>query len=387
MLSFALGLALLCAPQDDAPRLRATLPNGATVLVERMPKAKTISVQLFLSFRGFPETPETHGRRHLLEHLILKGRDGTLARRLETKGMFLDADTFRDAMRIQIDGPSSELATALGAVSEILQGARFDAATLVKETGVLAQEIALSDDARRLSIASWLKGFGDQGLDPLGSAEGLAKADPPALEDLQKRLLSGSRIFLVAAGPIHLESALKQASDAVRGVAKGDPLGVVHRAAAKPGNVQVDACHGEARAAPVGGYSDPQTAWALAAALAVASENQPAFVTYTPSLEPGLILVGRSGDVGLGSKIDTIRPGEEALFFSVGKRLARRWVERYLSEPFGTAFLRGYLLAQASFARPEDLLENIDSMTLAEFQRGYALFREGNAVCASGRGR
>src|SRR5688500_3617518 len=95
-------LLLAAATQDESPRLRTVLPNGAIILAERMPSAPTVSVQLFASSKRVPETAETHGRRHLLEHILAKGPKKNLDTRLESSGAFLEAFTHRDAMQLGV---------------------------------------------------------------------------------------------------------------------------------------------------------------------------------------------------------------------------------------------------------------------------------------------
>src|SRR5688500_7954220 len=98
MLSLLAPLCLLQVPIQQPPRLRTVLPSGAIVLVERMPAATSLSVQLFASARAVPESKQTHGWRHLLEHLVARGPKGDIDARLESQGAFMRARTLRDAM-------------------------------------------------------------------------------------------------------------------------------------------------------------------------------------------------------------------------------------------------------------------------------------------------
>src|SRR5665213_4422706 len=98
MLSLFACILATQAQVDQHPRLRTILPNGAAILVERVPGAKDLSVDLFAASRGTEESPISNGLRHLLEHLIAKGPNGDIDRRLETAGAFLSAETSRDTM-------------------------------------------------------------------------------------------------------------------------------------------------------------------------------------------------------------------------------------------------------------------------------------------------
>src|SRR4051812_48412530 len=82
--------------QEEPPRLRTIFKNGAVLLVENLPQAKYVSVQLFASDKHLPDTPETHGYRHLLEHLALKGPKRDLDLQMERQGVFFLGRTLRD---------------------------------------------------------------------------------------------------------------------------------------------------------------------------------------------------------------------------------------------------------------------------------------------------
>src|SRR5437763_1308721 len=96
---FAAGLSLLSS-QVQPPRLRTVLPNQATILVEPVANAHMISLQLWASSRGVEERAETHGLRHLLEHILALGPKRDIDQRLESVGGSLRAKTFRDATQI-----------------------------------------------------------------------------------------------------------------------------------------------------------------------------------------------------------------------------------------------------------------------------------------------
>ena len=81
----------------ESPLNRTILGNEAVVLTESFPKSPTVSVQLFVSASATPDTPETHGWRHLIEHLAAPGRNRDLDRRIESAGGFLSEIPLREA--------------------------------------------------------------------------------------------------------------------------------------------------------------------------------------------------------------------------------------------------------------------------------------------------
>lgn len=372
-------------PQQESPRLRTALPNGALILVERMPEAKALSIQLFASSRRVPETTGTHGRRHLLEHLLALGPKRSLDQRLESNGSFLFARTYRDATQFEIAGASGQLDLALDAVAAVLQPLKVTQAEIDRELNVLAQEFGLLSDPSRLSSAAWKAGYGDDGLDPIGSLEGMA-ATPQALAEVQRLHFAPDGLVLVISGPISIEQATAKAKKLLSGLKPlPDKPSLLRRGEGKPGRSEVPGAYGESRAALVKDYKDPNTAGALAAALAVASQFDQFFVTYTPSIQNGLVLVGRTDEnSGLGLWIDAQTPAQLAALFPVGKMLARAWIERQLKTPAGSAYLRGLLLVQGEAHKPELMLDAIEGLTQEGFLAAMGRLGKDRSVIAVG---
>lgn len=380
MLSFAAGLALLFSPPQQPPRLRTLLDNGAVVLVEPVPSA-TISVQLFASSKYAPETAASHGYRHLLEHLIARG-DGTLDRRLESQGCFLIARTLRDAMQIEVTVGPNQLNVALDALREVLRKPTITQEGIDHELRVMRDELAMQDDAALLASSAWETAYGEGGLDPLGTFDSMYRATPEKLSDVFERQFAGDGLALVVTGPVDLDATTKIASALIATRAKGRAATAPPERVGKPGRGFAPAI-GEARGAIVPSLNTPKTAAALAAALAIAVQVPSCFVTYTPSIRPGIVTLGRT-DYGddLGSFIEAYKP--DASEMARGKALARAWVLRQLETPSGSGFLRGLLLCQDPGSRPEQLLKQIDDLSLAEFQIGASLFSPGRAAIAVG---
>ncbi|MFY9233371.1 MAG: insulinase family protein [Fimbriimonadaceae bacterium] len=371
--------------QQESPRLRTALPNGAIILVERMPEAKTLSVQLFASSRRVPESTSTHGKRHLLEHILALGPKRSLDQRLESNGSFLWARTYRDATQFEISGPPGQLDLALDAVNAVLQPLKVTQPEIDRELKVLAQEFGLLSDPSRLSSAAWKAGYGDEGLDPIGSLDGMASS-PEDLAETQKLHFAPDGLVLVISGPVSIDQASSKAKKVLAGLKPlPDKSIFMRRGEGKAARGEAVGAFGEARGALVKDYKDPMTAASLAAALAVASQFDQSFVTYTPSIQNGLILVGRTDEnSGLGLWIEAQTPAQLAELYPVGKSLARSWVERQLKTPAGSAYLRGLLLVQGEAHRPELMLDAINGLTQAAFLSAMDRLGKDRSVIAVG---
>lgn len=381
LLAIALAQQGPLPPIPQPPRLRTILPNGATILVIRRPGAQAVWVRLLLAARGGEDTPATHGRRHLLEHLVAVGTDGTLDRRLETEGAILRAQTLRDATEIAVDAPANKLDLALSAIGEMLRLRPLKTEDVAREAGILRQEAALQEIPTRLSSAAWRVAYGDKGLDPFGDLTAIRAATPAAIAALHQTLTAGPNLVLVVSGDVDLDKATAKATAILRAAPKIERPWTT-RGEAKPGRDDSVQGYSEARALPVPAYDDVRTVAALAAALAYASEVPGTFVAYTPSGRPGMVVVGRSGESeGLGTYIDRADP---ASLYERAQLLVRRWLRRQMDDPGSDASLRGLLLAQSTGYSPDAMQEAIDKMTFSDFKAAFDAFRGDRAITVTG---
>lgn len=381
MLALALSIALI--PKQDAPRQRTICRNGAAIVVERMADEPMISVQLWASSRSVPESAKTHGWRHLLEHLVARG-SGDLDRRLEKSGGYLRARTFRDAMQFEISVGPKNLDLAISALSEIMRPLRATQEDIDREIAIFTQEFATYDDAAKLSAGAWFAAYGEGGLDPFGKEDTIKLATPESLRDLQRKHFYPENLVVAIAGDVDIKKATEAATvlvgmkqGATRAADSSRPLG-------SPGRIEIDG-FGEGRAALVSAYDRPQTVGSLAFALAIGSTIEGGFVTYTPSIQRGVMMLGQTEkQSGIGLRIDAVAAQEWPQLFAVGKILARQWVNRYMTSASGVAYIRGLLMVQGLASRPEAMLTAIHALTLSEFKEAALAFSKDRAVTVVG---
>jgi hypothetical protein len=365
---FLAACALLAAetpaPQD-APRLRTLLASGSVVSVERIPHAKLVSVQLIASARGVAPTAATHGWRHLLEHLVLKGPSKDLPARLEAQGVFLTAETYRDFTRFSLEAAPERLPQAAEALRELLRPLQTSPEEISLEARILEEELALLPRSARLSRELWEAAFGPEGLDLVGSAEAISKATPKELENLRRRHFAAQNLVVAIAGNVSLEEATRLATAILP--AEKDPFEPEAIRRAPLSGVELNSFEAKAAVAPR--WADPRSAALLAAALALASEKGGCFVTYTPSVAPGLVILGpEKPNAGLSAWLAELRPHQVDGLFGRGRSLAEAWLSNRLESATEAAFLRGALYAQSAGATPEEFLENVRTLTLEEFR-------------------
>jgi len=381
MLAFLACLAATQVPIDQPPRLRTILNNGAAILVEKAPTAKTLSVELFASSRGTEETPTTNGLRHLLEHLIARGPKGDLDVKLETASGFLEAETLRDAMEFKITVPSGQLPLALQIVEQLMQMPAVTTDTIKHEGQIIEQEAALRDDSSKFSAAAWTQAYGDKGMDVMGNPDVIRNATPTMLEKIHRTQFSGPNLAITVVGDIDLDAATKACSNIL---SKAPSLILAKSVRSKGmGGDAVAQAVGEGRALPLNGWRSPETAARIAAAFALASEADDSFIICTPAAGQGLVLFGRLGvRSGLAATIAKAKAPE---LFNRGRALARAWILGMLDSTGGIADNRGLLLVEEFDLKPETLLENLDTMKYQSFVAAMGAFQSNAAVTVEGK--
>jgi hypothetical protein len=382
------GLAL-AAGQFQSPQLRTNLESGAIVLAERMPDAKSLSVQLFASSRGVEEVPSRHGWRHLLEHLILKGRDSKnpIDTRAESKGIFIQGRTFRHAMQIELSAKPEQLDECLAYLKEITQPVSVTAEDIAGEVDVIRQELALMEDSIRLGNGAWTAAYGSRGLGPAGDPAAMAAATPDALESLQSQHFAPANLVLVISGPINVDSATAKATALLSGF-RGTPEEAAAATEAHSGRTEVEGAFGEGRAVPVSSLADPKTAAVLIGAFGIATRTSGAFVTYTPNMKQGLVIVGQTeASAGISRLIDDLNESDLGQVYSVGSNLGRRWLENQLKTPAGSATLWGHLLLDRPQGRLDDIRRAFSEVNFDLFRAEFRRFKRENAVTFVGVGQ
>jgi len=131
--------------------LKAVLPNGLRVLVQRMEHTGTATAVLLVGAGSRYEREEEAGAFHFIEHLCFKGtrRYPTprhLSEAVERVGGVFNASTDREVTAFWCKVPYPHLETALDVLAEMVLHPLFDPEEVEKERQVVLEELALSHD-------------------------------------------------------------------------------------------------------------------------------------------------------------------------------------------------------------------------------------------------
>ena len=127
-----------------------TLPNGAKLLTEFVPGARTAALGFFVGTGSRHERAAESGAAHFIEHMSFKGtqrRDaGALARETDAIGGQINAYTTKELTCYYARCLDSHLHRAIDLLSDMLFHSRFAQGDVELERGVILEEIGMYAD-------------------------------------------------------------------------------------------------------------------------------------------------------------------------------------------------------------------------------------------------
>jgi predicted Zn-dependent peptidase len=129
---------------------KEVLDNGLTILTERMPHVRSISLGIWLKIGSRSETQEINGVAHFIEHLLFKGTSHRsaeeIARQVDSIGGHLDAFTAKETICYSTKVLDEHLPIAFDILSDLVLNPNFDPGDMEKERQVVLEEIKMVED-------------------------------------------------------------------------------------------------------------------------------------------------------------------------------------------------------------------------------------------------
>lgn len=130
---------------------RTTLPNGLTVLTERMENMRSIAMGIWIKAGSRHELPEVNGISHFVEHMVFKGTKSRsaqrIAREVDAIGGNLDAFTGKETICFNIKILDEHLPVAFDILSDLALNPVFNRDEIQRERGVILEEIKMDEDS------------------------------------------------------------------------------------------------------------------------------------------------------------------------------------------------------------------------------------------------
>ena len=142
---------------------QVTLPNGARLLTEAVPGARSAALGFFVGVGSRHEGAKENGAAHFIEHMLFKGTQrrtaAQLAKDTDAIGGQFNAYTTKEHTCFYARTLDSHLDQGLDILEDMLFHSKFDPADTQLERGVILEEIGMYEDtpedlvAERLSAA------------------------------------------------------------------------------------------------------------------------------------------------------------------------------------------------------------------------------------------
>jgi len=195
---------------------RTVLPNGLTVLSERMPGVRSVAFGAWVRAASLHESPDKMGVSHLLEHMVFKGTPRRSARQialeLEALGGSLDAYTSREHTVYQARVLDEHLDVAADVIGDFVFTPLLRKADLELERKVVLEEIGMVDDTpddlvfELHSEALW--GAHPYGYSILGTRDTVSSLRTADLESLHRRAYHPGQLIVAASGNVDHDALL-----------------------------------------------------------------------------------------------------------------------------------------------------------------------------------
>lgn len=188
----------------------STLSNGIRVATDSMKGVETVTLQVCVDIGSRYETENVNGISHFLEHMAFKGTKRRtaqdIAREFDELGGNFNAFTSREHTVYYAKVLKNDLPAAMDILADILQHSTFDEEELIRERGVVLQEIAQNRDTPDDLIFDLFQetAYPNQplGRSILGPETLVSEFSRKHLTDYVGQYYRGSRIIIAAAGNI-----------------------------------------------------------------------------------------------------------------------------------------------------------------------------------------
>ena len=128
-----------------------TLPNGARLLTEEVPGARSAALGFFVGVGSRHEAPRENGAAHFIEHMLFKGTQrrstAQLARDMDAIGGQVNAYTTKEHTCFYARSLDRHLDYSLDLLEDMLFHSRFAQEDVETERGVVLEEIGMYEDS------------------------------------------------------------------------------------------------------------------------------------------------------------------------------------------------------------------------------------------------
>lgn len=138
-----------------------TLSNGIRVILEDIPYVRSISFGIWVKNGSADEADDEEGISHYIEHMLFKGtykRNGKgIAEEMDEIGGQINAYTTKEYTVFHTRTLDTHFDNALDVMSDMFLNSKFDENDVLKERGVILEEINMYDDEPEEHVSDMLQ--------------------------------------------------------------------------------------------------------------------------------------------------------------------------------------------------------------------------------------
>jgi predicted Zn-dependent peptidase len=187
-------------------------PQGAMLAVAPMPHVESVSVGFWLGVGGRHESRRQNGIFHFLEHMMFKGTTRRTAREIseevEGVGGYLNAFTAEEMTCYYARASATHLRSVVEVLTDMLLHPTFPAAEIVRERGVIQEEIRMYEDqpgqVAQEAATALLFPTNALGRPLAGTSDGVARIRRRDLLSYRRKFYHAGNLFVTVAGKTDL---------------------------------------------------------------------------------------------------------------------------------------------------------------------------------------
>lgn len=188
------------------------LKNGIRVAVVPVNGLKSVTAEVFLKIGSKYERSNEFGISHFLEHMAFKGTIKRptaidINREIDSKGAGYNAGTGQEMTSYYVTTTRENISWAIEMLSDILTNSVFDKDEVLKERGVIIEEIRMYQDNPMMGLSGELTKFlyGKSKIgcwDIAGGVKDIEDVDRDKVFGYRNRLINPENIVVVLAGDV-----------------------------------------------------------------------------------------------------------------------------------------------------------------------------------------
>jgi predicted Zn-dependent peptidase len=207
------------AVQESQQIARTVLDNGLTIVSERMPHVRSVTMGIWLLNGSRREVPELNGITHFVEHMVFKGTSHRsaeeIARSVDSIGGNLDAFTSKENVCFSAKVLDEHVGLAFEVLADLVLNPLFRQEDIEREQGVILQEIKMDEDnpdylVHEIFTQNFWKDH-SLGRPILGTKESVQRLEQKSVHEYYRACFSPDNLLIAAAGNLEHERLVELA--------------------------------------------------------------------------------------------------------------------------------------------------------------------------------